>query len=80
MGFFIHGVFISSQTRPDGTTYLLLACGTDAYRIKISDVDAELLRSFSIGDIVTIGIRPIVYNGKLYLSGDNLMKGGNPNG
>lgn len=79
MGFFIHGVFISSETRPDGTTYLLLACGTDAYRIKIGEVDAEFLRSFSIGDLVTVGIRPVVYNGKLYLSGNNIMKGGNPN-
>lgn len=80
MGFFIHGIFISAETRPDGTTYILLACGTDAYRIKVGEVDAEFIRSFSIGDLLTVGIRPVVYNGKLYLSGNNIMKGGNTNG
>ncbi len=80
MGFFIHGVFISVETRPDGTTYALVTCGIDAYRIKLSNVDASFFSSFSIGDTVTVRIRPIVYNGKLYLSGDNIVKGGNPNG
>lgn len=80
MGFFIHGVFISSEIRPDGSTYMLVACGTDAYRIKLGNVDSAFFSSFSIGDYVTVGIRPVVYNGKLYLSGDNIVKGGNPNG
>lgn len=80
MGFFIHGIFISFETRPDGTAYILVACGTDAYRIKLGNVDSAFFSSFSIGDLVTIGIRPVVYNGKLYLSGDHIVKGGNPNG
>lgn len=80
MGFFIHGVFISSESRPDGSTYMLVACGTDAYRIKLGNVDSDFFRGFSIGDLVTVGIRPVVYNGKLYLSGDNIVKGGNPIG
>lgn len=76
MGFYIHGIFISSETRPDGITYVLVSCGIDAYRIKLNNVDASSFSSFSIGDLVTVGIRPIVYNGKLYLSGDNIVKGG----
>ena len=80
MGFFIHGVFISFETRPDGTIYILVACGIDAYRIKMSNVDPSSFSSFSIGDTVTIRVRPVVYNGKLYLSGDNFVKGGIPNG
>lgn len=80
MGFFIHGAFISCETRPDGSTYILVACGTDAYRIKLCNVDSAFFSGFSIGDLVTVGIRPIVYNGKLYLSGDNILKGGNPYG
>lgn len=80
MGFFIHGVFISYESRPDGSTYILVACGTDAYRIKLGNVDPAFFSSFSIGDHVTVGIRPVVYNGKLYLSGDNITKGGNLNG
>ena len=80
MGFFIPGVFISSESRPDGTVYILVSCGTNAYRIKLSNVDASFFSSFSIGDTVTVGIRPIVYNGKLYLSGDNIVKGGYTNG
>ncbi len=80
MGFYISGSFISSEIRPDGTTYVLVSCGIDAYRIKLSNVDASFFSSFSIGDTVTIRIRPVVYNGKLYLSGDNIVKGGNSNG
>lgn len=80
MGFFINGVFISCESRPDGTTYVLVSCGIDAYRIKLNNVDPSSLRSFSIGDTVMIRIRPIVYNGKLYLSGDNIVKGGNLDG
>lgn len=80
MGFFIHGVFISAESRPDGTTYVLVTCGIDAYRIKLSNVDVSFFSSFSIGDTVTIRIRPVVYNGKLYLSGDNFEKGGPYNG
>lgn len=80
MGFFIHGVFIFAEIRPDGTIYALVTCGIDAYRIKLNNVDASLFSSFSIGDTVTVRIRPIVYNGKLYLSGDNIEKGGNCDG
>lgn len=80
MGFFIYGVFISAESRPDGSTYVLVSCGTNAYRVKLSNVDASFFSSFSIGDIVNIRIRPIVYNGKLYLSGDSFTKGGNLNG
>ena len=80
MGFFISGLFISSDTRPDGTTYILVTCGIDAYRIKLVNVDPPTYSSFSIGDYVTVRIRPIVYNGKLYLSGDYIVKGGNLNG
>ena len=80
MGFFINGVFISFESRPDGTTYVLVSCGIDAYRIKLADVDVSLLCSLSIGDYVTVSIRPVVYNGKLYLTGYNLTKGGNPIG
>ena len=80
MGFFIHGSFISFASRPDGTTYILVSCGIDAYRIKLSSVEPSSFSSFSIGDQVTIRVRPVVYNGKLYLSGDNIVKGGIPNG
>lgn len=80
MGFYINGVFISYETRPDGTMYVLVSCGIDAYRLKLSNVDVSLLSSFSIGDTVTIRVHPIVYNGKLYLSGDYILKGGNFNG
>lgn len=80
MGFFIYGVFISYESRPDGTTYVLVTCGTDAYRIKLSNFDVSSLCSFSIGDYVTVHVRPVVYNGKLYLSGDNIVKGGNSYG
>lgn len=76
MGFFIHGCYISSETRPDGTTYMLVSCGTDAYRIKFGNVDPAFFSGLSIGDSVTVNIRPIVYNGRLYLSGDHFLKGG----
>lgn len=79
MGFFIRGMFISFESRPDGSTYMLVACGTQAYRIKLCSVDSSFFSGFSIGDLVTVGIRPIVYNGKLYLSGDNILKGGSSN-
>lgn len=80
MGFFIVGTFISCESCPDSTTYILVSCGTDAYRIKLNNVDVSLLSGLSIGDCVTVRIRPIVYNGKLYLSGDNIVKGGKTNG
>ena len=76
MGFFIDGKFISFESRPDGDINILIACGTDAYRIKFIHVDSSLFSGFSIGDHVTVRIRPVVYNGKLYLSGDHIMKGG----
>ena len=47
---------------------------------QLINVDSAFFSSFSIGDIVTIRVRPVVYNGKLYLSGDNIVKGGNPYG
>ena len=80
MGFFIRGLFISFETRPDGSICMLVACGTDAYRIKLGNVDPRFFSGLSIGDAVTVGIRPVVYNGKLYLSGDHVVKGGIPNG
>lgn len=80
MGFFIEGLFITAEIRPDGITYILIACGTSAYRVKFYHIDSALLCSLSVGDPVTACIRPIVYNGKLYFSGDNILKGGILNG
>ena len=80
MGFFISGSFISFETRPDGSTYVLVSFGTEAFRIKLANLYPVFFSSFSMGDFVTVGIRPVVFNGKLYLSGNNIVKGGIPNG
>lgn len=66
MGFFINGLFIGSEPRKDGTGFnVLVSVGMEAYRVKVPDVV-----DLDFGHNVMIEVKPTVYNGRLYLSGE----------
>lgn len=66
MGFFIEGLFIGSEPRKDGTGFnVLVSVGMDAYRVKVPEAV-----NLDFGVKVMIEVKPSVYNGRLYLSGE----------
>ena len=70
-GLYLKGNYIAHQERRDGITYdVLVTVGVTTYRIKMQKVPA-----LNFGDEVTVEIRPIVYEGKIYYSGEICEKG-----
>lgn len=67
MGIYIEGLFIGSEPRKDESGYnILVSVGMDAYRIKVPEVWGDL----KIGLPIKVAVKPTVYNGRLYLSGE----------
>lgn len=71
-GIFIRGLFISSADKwdKDGKktgNSVLLAAGVNSYKVTVR---AGLPSDLTFGGLVTLSVRPFVYNGGVYYTGE----------
>lgn len=72
MGLFLEGIFLAGEPRQgkDGF-YVSICCGIDTYKVSVPDIPQGL----TFGDSVKLAVRPSVFNGRMYISGEFVGKG-----
>lgn len=65
LGFYLNGVFVGSRVRDDGKVDCLIACGVNAYRVKVTHLPDYL----TLGDTCMLEVFPSVFEGKLFWRG-----------
>lgn len=72
MGFKIEGIFIAGEPRKNRDGYhVSISCGIDTYLVSVPAIPSGVC----FGDAVCLTVRPNVYNGRLYFSGEFVEKG-----